>query len=72
MPASKVTILRKINCEQKAIEVDLKCALGDTRQRVVIEPGDMILLEYRPGELFVNTTMSLLQFGGLTRLFTGN
>ena len=68
VPATKLVVLRRANCRQCAIEVDLKCALGDPSQRVIIQPGDLIMLEYRPKEIFLNTLVSVLQFGGIFRL----
>lgn len=72
MPATKVTVVRNENCQQKAIEVDLRCSIADPTQRVIIKPGDLILLEYRPRELFINSMISVLQFGGVFRLFSNN
>ena len=68
VPATKVVVLRRANCRQCAIEVDLRCAYGDPSQRVIIQPGDLIILEFRPREIFINTAVSLLQFGGIFRL----
>lgn len=69
MPATQVTILRKCGCEQVAIDVDLRYALSSPSERVIIQPGDMIILEYRKNELAVNTLTSVLQFGGIFNLF---
>lgn len=68
-PATRILISRKENCQRKTIEVDLRCALTDPTQRVIIKPGDLIVLEYRKGELAANSLASLLQFGGIFRLF---
>ncbi|MEM9941941.1 MAG: polysaccharide biosynthesis/export family protein [Planctomycetota bacterium] len=68
-PATRILISRKENCERKTIEVDLRCALTDPSQRVIIKPGDLIVLEYRKGELAANSLTSILQFGGIFRLF---
>ncbi len=72
MPASKLTILRSKNCKHCVIEVDLRKAICDPSQRVIVQPGDMIILEYRPNELLVNSIVSLFQFGGIYRLFNAN
>ena len=69
LPATQVTVLRKCGCEQVAIDVDLRYALADPSERVIVQPGDMILLEYRRNELFVNSAASVLQFGGIFNLF---
>ena len=68
VPATKVLIFRKQDCRTCAIEVDLRCAQSDPSQRVIIQPGDMIVLEYRPREIFINTAVSILSFGGLSAI----
>ena len=68
-PATQVTILRKCGCEQVAIAVDLRYTLSDPSERVIIQPGDLIVLEYRQNELFINTAAQVLTFGGIFNLF---
>ena len=68
-PATQITVLRKCGCEQKAIDVDLRYALGDPSERVIIQPGDLIILEFRRAELVKNSLVSLLQFGGFFSIF---
>ena len=65
LPATQVTILRKCGCEQTAIDVDLRYALADPSERVILQPGDLIILEYRKHELLGNSLSSLFTFGGL-------
>ena len=69
VPATKLVILRRSNCRQCAIEVDIRCAQGNPSERVIVQPGDLITLEYRPKEIFVNTIVSVLQFGGIFNVF---
>lgn len=69
LPATQVTVLRKCGCEQVAIDVDLRYALSDPTERVIIQPGDLIVLEYRQPELIGNSLLSVLQFGGFFQLF---
>ena len=69
MPATQVTILRKCGCEQVAIDVDLRYAQSTPSERVIVQPGDMIVLEYRKNELAINTIASIFQFGGIFNLF---
>ena len=68
VPATQVTVLRKCGCEQVAIDVDLRYALADPSERVIVQSGDLIVLEYRRRELAANSFFSLLQFGGIFRL----
>lgn len=69
LPATQVTVLRKCGCKQIAIDVDLRYALSDPTERVIIQPGDLIVLEYRKPELLTNSALSVLQFGGFFQLF---
>ena len=69
LPATQVTILRKCGCEQVAIDVDLRYALAEPCERVIVQPGDLILLEYRKNELVTNSIASIFQFGGIFNLF---
>ena len=69
MPATQVTILRKCACNQIAIDVDLRYAMANPSERVIIQPGDMIILEYRKNELIVNSLASVLQVGGIFNVF---
>ena len=68
-PATQITVLRKCGCEQVAIDVDLRYALADPTERVIIQPGDLIVLEYRQNELFINTVAQVFTFGGIFNVF---
>ncbi len=61
-PATKATVLRRRGHQQIPIEVDLRRAFHDPRERIQIEPGDFISLEYRGTELVSNLLMSSLRF----------
>ena len=70
VPASKITIIRRgQNGGSCAISVDGECALGNASERVIIQPGDLIRLEYTDRELFINTVTSFLSFSGIFRVF---
>ena len=69
LPATQVTVLRKCGCEQTAIDVDLRYALADPSERVIIQPGDLIILEFRKRELITNTIAQAFTFGGVFNLF---
>ena len=69
IPATQVTVLRKCGCEQVAIDVDLRYALADPSERVIVQPGDLIILEFRKRELVANTIAQVFTFGGIFNLF---
>jgi len=61
-PPTRVTVLRTVNGQQTAIRVNVKRAVLDPRERILIEPNDFILLEYKPHELVLNILLNNLQF----------
>ncbi len=65
VPPGMVYILRKTPCNgQITIEVDLAKALNDPRQRPLIQPGDMIILRFKPIEEVLNFSIaSFFTFG---------
>ena len=69
LPPTRVLILREHNCQFCTIEVDLRCIQSDPTQRVIIRPGDIIQLDFRSNESFINAVVSALQFGSFFRLF---
>lgn len=57
-PPTRVLVLRVVDGRQHVIEIDLKEAMRDPAQRILVEPNDMIVLEYRPTEVLLNTILS--------------
>lgn len=72
LPPTKAIIVRK-TCDggQIPIQVDLKRALADPRQRVILQPEDVLIVKYKPYEEVVNTMLSLVQFNFLFNGLTG-
>jgi len=60
IPPSRVTIVRMIPGGQVKIRVDLKKALDDPRQRIRIQPGDVVMLQYTPKELAANVALNFV------------
>jgi len=58
LPPTKVTIVRTANGRQETIEVDLRKAMSDSRERILIRPNDFVLLEYRNYELLANIVLN--------------
>ncbi len=54
VPASRILVLREVNGRQYAIQIKQKEMLRDPSQRILIEPNDVILVEYTPIELWFN------------------
>jgi hypothetical protein len=71
LPPTRVLILRKVaGGEQVTIHVDLKKALHDRKERIPIRAGDVILLQFTPGEIVGNTLLNVLNFNAsISRTF---
>ena len=66
-------ILRKTPCNgQIAIEVDLTKAINDPRQRPIIQPGDSLILQYKPCEEVINFGIGAFFTYGIRYLFNNN
>lgn len=59
---SKVIIVRSLPEGQVKIRVDLDRALDDPRERIVIRPGDVVILKYTAGELLGNVALNFINF----------
>ncbi|MBQ8284739.1 MAG: hypothetical protein IJZ10_00380, partial [Thermoguttaceae bacterium] len=60
VPASRILVLREVNGKQYAIQIKQKDMLRDPSQRILIEPNDVILVEYTPVELWFNMMYNLI------------
>ncbi len=66
IPPTRAIVLRKVgNGQQVAIRVDLERAVRDPKQRITIQPGDFIMLYYKPGETFFNAAINFVNFNFL-------
>ncbi len=72
LPPTDAIIIRKL-CDgsQVPIRVDLKRIYDDPRQRVLIQPEDVIILKYKCMEETVNTALGLIQLNFLFNGFSG-
>ena len=68
-PPTRAIVLRELCGEQVPIEVNLKRAMLDPSERIRIEPGDFIMLEYRPTELFGNILVSTFRVNAFVNAF---
>lgn len=60
-PPTQVTVVRTSGGQQMRIRLSLKRALRDPSQRILVEPNDLILLEYTPMELIFNIILNNVQ-----------
>ena len=73
IPPGELYILRKTPCNgQITIAVDLAKAAQDPRERPLIQPGDTLILRYKPCEEVVNFGMFAFFTYGLQQLLQGN
>jgi len=63
---SEVIVMRELPCDnQIAIKIDLNKAIADKSERILIKPGDVVLLRYTVHEELGNLVLNLLQFNFL-------
>lgn len=66
IPPTRAVIIRKLpDGGQVLIDVDLNCARYDPRERVIIQPGDFIMMHYRPHEMAGNVALNFFNFSYL-------
>jgi hypothetical protein len=62
VPPTRAVVVRQLpSGEQIKIHADLKIAMNDPRERVLIQPGDLVMLKYTPGELATNILLNIVQ-----------
>ncbi|MDZ4850953.1 MAG: polysaccharide biosynthesis/export family protein [Pirellulaceae bacterium] len=55
VPPGRLYIVRKLPCDgQVTIEVDINKAINNPRDRPLVQPGDTLLLQYKPQEELLN------------------
>lgn len=62
-PPTRARIIRKLpNCQQVVLDVDLRRAVDNADERILIQPEDFILLHYRRHELVTNIALNFVDF----------
>lgn len=73
VPPGMLYVLRKTPCNgQVAIEVDLAKAINDPRQRPLVQPGDILILQYKCEEDLLNFGSTTFFTFGIAQLFNQN
>jgi len=54
IPPTRLLVIREVNGYQRAIKIDMKQGLIDPSERILIQPNDLIMLEYTPMEVALN------------------
>ncbi len=62
LPASRILVLREVDGRQYAIQIRQRDMLRDPSQRILIEPNDVILVEYTTFELWFNMLYNTINF----------
>jgi len=60
-PPTRVMVLRTVNGRQTTIRTNIRRALRNPQERILIEPNDFIMLEYTEMELALNIILSQVQ-----------
>ncbi|MCE9562782.1 MAG: polysaccharide biosynthesis/export family protein [Planctomycetes bacterium] len=70
---SLVTVIRRLpNGQQIPIRVDLNVAFRDLRENIIIQPGDTVVLQERPGEALTRYFTQTFRLGTTVRVVTGD
>jgi hypothetical protein len=70
---TQLFILRKTPCNgQVVISVDINRAIQNTRERLLIQPGDTLILRYKPQEELLNFSLATFFTYGISQLLSGN
>ncbi len=70
VPPNELIVLRRIpGNRQLAIRVDLVQAINDPKTRILVKPGDTLILRYKPQEELVNFGIGTFFTFGLRNLF---
>lgn len=70
VPPSELILLRKLPANRQiAIRVDLNKAINDPASRMLIAPGDTLILRYKPQEEIANFALGTFFTFGVRRLF---
>lgn len=67
---TQLYVIRKMPCGQEFnIAVDLQRAMNDPSQRILVQPGDTLILRYKPHEELVNFGLVAFFTYGIRQLF---
>jgi protein involved in polysaccharide export with SLBB domain len=61
-PPTQVIVVRIVNGRQLTIRTNIRTAVLDPRERILIIPNDLVMLEFTPCELIGNILLNNLQF----------
>jgi protein involved in polysaccharide export with SLBB domain len=71
-PPTDLIVLRNVEGRQVAIKVDLKRAMTDPSERILVQPNDFLILQYKPQEVILNVILNNLNVSlSLDNLFKG-
>lgn len=70
VPPGRIYVLRKTPCGgQINIEVDMARAINNPRERILIQPGDTLIMRYKPEEEILNFSVGTFFTYGIQQLF---
>jgi len=70
VPPTELIVLRQVpGKRQLAIRIDLNDTINDPKQRILVKPGDQLLLRYKPQEEVLNFASNVFFTFGLSQLF---
>lgn len=58
IPPTRITVVRQTNHQQMIVRINAKKALLDPQARILIQPNDLVLLEYTEMQAFMNILLN--------------
>ena len=70
VPPTELVVLRQIPGDrQLAIRINLNDTINDPRQRILVKPGDTLILRYKPQEEVLNFVSNVFFTFGVRQIF---
>lgn len=70
VPPTELIVLRQIPGDrQLAVRIDLNDTINDPKQRILVKPGDTLLLRFKPQEEVINFVSNIFFTFGIRQLF---
>jgi hypothetical protein len=71
LPPTEVIVIRKGREQMQVIKLDLRTAMTDPQQRILIQPNDLVMLEYTDFEMIMNGVLNTISLNvNLNQIFS--
>ena len=71
LPPTQVIVIRKGHAQMQVIKISIPTALTDPKQRILVQPNDLVMLEYTDYEMLMNALLNTVSLNfDLNQLFS--